>query len=102
VSIIEPSAGKQLTIVVNRDGADVTVRVTPVKNVKYADETGTTTKVAGFLGIGAVEQRKYESTRRRSAASGRPSSRTSRATPPVRWASWASAASPATTRAATC
>jgi membrane-associated protease RseP (regulator of RpoE activity) len=56
VSIIEPSAGKRLTMVVNRDGKDVTVHVTPVKNVKYANDTGTQTKVAGFLGIGAVEE----------------------------------------------
>ncbi|MDT4941427.1 MAG: hypothetical protein QOJ34_1516, partial [Pseudonocardiales bacterium] len=59
VSIIEPSAGKRLSIVVDRGGSDVTVHVTPVENVKYADNAGTATKVAGFLGIGAVEQRKY-------------------------------------------
>jgi membrane-associated protease RseP (regulator of RpoE activity) len=56
VSLIEPSAGKRLTIVVDRGGRDVTVHVTPVKNVKYANDTGTRTKVAGFLGIGSVEQ----------------------------------------------
>ena len=59
VSIIEPSAGKRLTVVVDRGGHDVTVQVTPVTNVKYANDTGTATKVAGFLGIGAVEQRTY-------------------------------------------
>jgi membrane-associated protease RseP (regulator of RpoE activity) len=56
VSIIEPSANQPLTIVVNRGGKDVTVHVTPIRTVKYANETGTKTKVAGFLGIGAVQQ----------------------------------------------
>jgi membrane-associated protease RseP (regulator of RpoE activity) len=60
VSIIEPAAGKPLTIVVDRGGSDITVHVTPVTNVKYANDSGTRTKVAGFLGIGAVEQRRYE------------------------------------------
>jgi membrane-associated protease RseP (regulator of RpoE activity) len=59
VSIIEPSAGQRLSIVVERNGADVTVHVMPVKNVKYANATGTRTKVAGFLGIGPVVQRTY-------------------------------------------
>ncbi len=60
VAMIEPAAGQQLTIVVSRDGKDVPVEVTPVKNVKYANAAGTETKVAGFLGIGAVERRHYE------------------------------------------
>jgi membrane-associated protease RseP (regulator of RpoE activity) len=59
VSMIEPAAGRQLTIVVDRAGTDVTLTVTPVTNVKYANDTGTQTKVAGFLGIGAVEARNY-------------------------------------------
>jgi membrane-associated protease RseP (regulator of RpoE activity) len=60
VAMVEPAAGRQLTIVVDRDGRNVPVTVTPVRNVKYVDDTGTQTKVAGFLGIGAVEARKYE------------------------------------------
>jgi membrane-associated protease RseP (regulator of RpoE activity) len=52
VSIIEPAAGKPLTILVDRGGKDVTVHVTPIRTVKQI--TGTETKVAGFLGIGAV------------------------------------------------
>jgi membrane-associated protease RseP (regulator of RpoE activity) len=53
VSMVEPAAGRQLTLLVQRDGRDVTVRVTPVENVKYANANGTATKVAGFLGISA-------------------------------------------------
>jgi membrane-associated protease RseP (regulator of RpoE activity) len=59
VSIIEPSANKPLTILVNRDGKDVTVHVTPIRTVKPIDNEGHT-KVAGFLGIGPVERRYYE------------------------------------------
>jgi membrane-associated protease RseP (regulator of RpoE activity) len=59
VKIIEPSAGKQLSIVVQRNGKDVTVNVTPVRNIKYANPTGTQTKVAGFLGVASQAANKY-------------------------------------------
>jgi membrane-associated protease RseP (regulator of RpoE activity) len=59
VSLIEPAANQQLTIVVDRAGRHVPVTVTPIRNVKYANAEGTATKVAGFLGIGAVEKTTY-------------------------------------------
>jgi membrane-associated protease RseP (regulator of RpoE activity) len=59
VAMIEPAAGRQLTIVVDRDGAPQTLRITPVKNVKYANVEGTETKIAGFLGVSAVEDHHY-------------------------------------------
>jgi membrane-associated protease RseP (regulator of RpoE activity) len=59
VNMIEPAAGTQLSVVVKRDGVDKTLQVTPVKNVKYANADGTKTKIAGFLGVGAVEARHY-------------------------------------------
>lgn len=55
VSIIEGSAGQHLTMTVRRNGADITVPITPVKNVKYANADGTKTKEAGFLGVTARE-----------------------------------------------
>ncbi|HKC27447.1 MAG TPA: site-2 protease family protein [Jatrophihabitans sp.] len=51
VNIIEPSAGKQLSIEVLRKGQDVTVQVTPIRNVKATNQDATKTKVAGFLGV---------------------------------------------------
>jgi membrane-associated protease RseP (regulator of RpoE activity) len=59
VSMIEPAAGQRLTMVVDRNGKDVTVHVTPIRNVKPINADGTKTKVAGFLGIGAREIRHY-------------------------------------------
>ena len=58
VAMIEPSAGKPLTIVVNRNGKDVTVHVTPIQTVKPISDTET--KVAGFLGIAAVEKTVFD------------------------------------------
>jgi membrane-associated protease RseP (regulator of RpoE activity) len=51
VKIIEASPGRTLTMVVQRNGADVALSITPVRNLKYADNTGTKTKEAGFVGI---------------------------------------------------
>lgn len=48
--IIQPSAGKQLTVVVRRDGQPVTLHITPVKNLNYVG-TGTTLKSVGFIGF---------------------------------------------------
>jgi membrane-associated protease RseP (regulator of RpoE activity) len=59
VSIIEPSAGRPLHIVVRRAGADVAVSVTPVENVKLANDQGTKFKRAGFLGVEAVSTHHY-------------------------------------------
>jgi membrane-associated protease RseP (regulator of RpoE activity) len=55
VTIIEASAGKPLTLTVRRDGAERTVPITPVRNVKYANADGTKTKEAGYLGVSARE-----------------------------------------------
>jgi membrane-associated protease RseP (regulator of RpoE activity) len=51
VAIIEPAANKTLQVVVQRNGVAQTVALTPVENVKYANDAGTKTKVAGYLGI---------------------------------------------------
>ncbi len=60
VSLIEPAAGHRLTLVVQRDGTNRTIEVTPVKNVKFADNTATKTKVAGFLGIASVDHHYFK------------------------------------------
>jgi membrane-associated protease RseP (regulator of RpoE activity) len=60
VNIIEPSAGKQLSIVVDRKGVDMTIAITPVQNVKYTNTAQTKTKIAGYLGIAPVQTRYYE------------------------------------------
>jgi membrane-associated protease RseP (regulator of RpoE activity) len=52
VGFIEPSAGKSLTLTIDRHGVTQQVRVTPVENLKYAAD-GKTLKHAGFLGIGS-------------------------------------------------
>jgi membrane-associated protease RseP (regulator of RpoE activity) len=59
VAMIEPAAGRRRTIVVDRDGQRVPIAVTPVRNVKYANEQGSETKVAGFLGVSPVDARHY-------------------------------------------
>ncbi|HEU5267970.1 MAG TPA: site-2 protease family protein, partial [Jatrophihabitans sp.] len=59
VKIVEKSAGKQLTLGVEHNGTRKLVTITPVRNVKYANSTGTKTKVAGFLGISAVVHHYY-------------------------------------------
>ena len=55
VKIIEASAGKHLTLTVSRGGAERTLAITPVRNVKYANADGTKTKEAGYLGVSARE-----------------------------------------------
>src|SRR5207247_1641851 len=55
VKIIEVSAGKHLTLTIRRDGAEQTLPITPVKNLKYASADGTRTKEAGYLGVSARE-----------------------------------------------
>jgi membrane-associated protease RseP (regulator of RpoE activity) len=51
VSVIEKSPGRTLNLVVARHGSDVDVAVVPTRNLKYADDSGTTLVEAGFLGI---------------------------------------------------
>ena len=50
-SLIQPNAGKQLTIVVRRAGALVTLHATPVPNRNYVNAAQTKTAVVGFLGF---------------------------------------------------
>ncbi|HEU5267917.1 MAG TPA: site-2 protease family protein, partial [Jatrophihabitans sp.] len=59
VKIIEKSAGKHLTVAVDRDGVTQLISITPVRNVKYVDDSLTKTKVAGFLGVSAVVHHYY-------------------------------------------
>jgi membrane-associated protease RseP (regulator of RpoE activity) len=56
--VIEPAVGKQLHVVVLRHGARVPLTVTPVRNVKYVNDTSTETKDVGFIGI-APHQRSF-------------------------------------------
>jgi membrane-associated protease RseP (regulator of RpoE activity) len=60
VAIIEASPGRTLAMVVDRGGHDVSLSVTPVKNLKYADATGTKTKEAGFIGVAPTDHRYYK------------------------------------------
>jgi membrane-associated protease RseP (regulator of RpoE activity) len=55
VKIIEASAGKRVTITVERAGKTVALNITPVQTTKYANDAGTKTKQAGFIGIGTTE-----------------------------------------------
>ena len=55
VRIIENSANKQISLLVQRQGKPVTLRLTPVENTKYANADGTKTKQAGFIGISTTE-----------------------------------------------
>jgi len=55
VTAIENSADKRITITVQRDGHPVALSLTPVENTKYANDTGTQTKQAGFIGISTTE-----------------------------------------------
>jgi membrane-associated protease RseP (regulator of RpoE activity) len=58
--IIEASPDKTLSMTVVRNGADVVLSVTPVENVKYANASGTKTKVAGFIGFSAADHYYYK------------------------------------------
>jgi len=60
VALVEPSAGKPLSVVVERGGAQVRLTITPVRNLKYANDTGTKTKTAGFVGISPTNHHFYE------------------------------------------
>lgn len=54
VSIIEKSAGTQLTMQIRRDGQERTLSVTPVENTKYVDGTSTETKTVGMIGASST------------------------------------------------
>ncbi len=60
VARIEPSAGKQLTVVVDRDGTRQTLQITPVTNTKYVGDGTDRTKTTGYLGVSPVERNYYE------------------------------------------
>jgi membrane-associated protease RseP (regulator of RpoE activity) len=55
VHIIEASAGKPLTMTIRRDGVEQTVPITPVVTTKYANDQGTATKQAGFIGVSVTD-----------------------------------------------
>jgi membrane-associated protease RseP (regulator of RpoE activity) len=48
--IIQPAAGRDLTVVVDRDGRDVTVHITPTTNLNYVGAGNRKAKV-GFIGF---------------------------------------------------
>jgi membrane-associated protease RseP (regulator of RpoE activity) len=50
-SLIQPAAGQDLTIVVRRAGADVTLHITPVPNQNYVDSAHTKVATVGFIGF---------------------------------------------------
>ena len=62
VKVIESSANKPISIQVQRQGKPVTLRLTPVENTKYANDQGTRTKQAGFIGISTTEAYQPQST----------------------------------------
>ncbi len=55
VKIIEASPNKQLTVDVVRKGQPLALKITPVQNTKYANDTGNQTKQAGFIGISTTQ-----------------------------------------------
>jgi len=50
-SLIQPAAGQPLTVVVRRAGQDVTLHITPVRNLNYVDGSRTKVKEVGFIGF---------------------------------------------------
>lgn len=60
IAAIETSAGRQITVVVDRDGQQVTLTPTPVANVKYVNDTGTATHVVGYLGLAPTNHHYYK------------------------------------------
>jgi len=55
VRVIGGSANRRISVLVLRHGQPVTLQLTPVQNTKYADDTGTKTKQAGFIGISTTQ-----------------------------------------------
>jgi membrane-associated protease RseP (regulator of RpoE activity) len=60
VVIIERSAGQHLHMTVQRHGSPVTLAITPVETVKWANAAQTKTIHAGFLGVTPTERRYYQ------------------------------------------
>jgi membrane-associated protease RseP (regulator of RpoE activity) len=60
VEIVELSPGVPLAMVVDRDGAQRTINITPVENIKYTDNTLTKTRPAGYLGVSSLDHHYYE------------------------------------------
>ena len=58
VNIISASPDKPVTIDVVRKGQALALNLTPVKNTKYADDAGTKTVQAGFIGISPTQDYK--------------------------------------------
>jgi membrane-associated protease RseP (regulator of RpoE activity) len=54
ITVIEPSVDQPLHVVVDRKGTDVPLTVTPVRNLKCANDSCSKTKDAGFVGISPV------------------------------------------------
>jgi membrane-associated protease RseP (regulator of RpoE activity) len=50
-ALIRPSAGKQLDVVVRRDGRNVALKITPVHNENYVDQAQTKLEDVGFIGF---------------------------------------------------
>ncbi len=59
VRVVEASPGVPLQFVVRHDGVERTLTITPVENLKYANDTGTKTKRAGFIGVSPVIRNYY-------------------------------------------
>jgi len=60
LSIVRPSAGKPLDVVVRRGGRDVAVTITPVANKNYVDANGTKLQTVGFIGFSSKIHHYYE------------------------------------------
>ena len=58
---IEPAVGRPLTLVVTNDGVRRTLTVTPVRNVKYVDDTSKKTKDVGYIGVAPTTRYYYQS-----------------------------------------
>ena len=59
--LIEPAVGKRLHLVVQRNGALVTITVTPIRNLKYVNGSSTKTHEVGFIGVEPVTRYYYQS-----------------------------------------
>jgi membrane-associated protease RseP (regulator of RpoE activity) len=59
-SVIRPSAGKPLHVVVRRDGRDVALTITPVENRNYVDSAGTKLETVGFIGFAPTTRHYYQ------------------------------------------
>ncbi|MEO7285557.1 MAG: site-2 protease family protein [Jatrophihabitantaceae bacterium] len=55
VKIIEASPNTPIRLTVVRGGQNLVLPITPVLNTKYANDTGTQTKQAGFIGVSTTQ-----------------------------------------------